>query len=92
MAWDIEIVLAKSISTDELGQVLERMPVNLKGFDAKQPWGWSMAVDVWKPEGLRKVIYLSGASFSAPVACEFAKRLAVILGRKGYVPMVGEMT
>ena len=92
MGWNIDISLGKPISIDVLDKVLFRLPKNLRGFDTKQTWGWSMAVDVMKPkEDPTDLVRLSGAGFSSPLAREFSAHLSLLLSERGYRPKVGKM-
>jgi hypothetical protein len=92
MGWNIDISLGKPIHVTVLEKVLTKLPKNLCGFNSKQQWGWSMAVDVMKPATAQTtVIKLSGAGFSSPVAREFSAHLSLLLSERGYKPKVGKM-
>ena len=90
MPWDIEIKIKKPLSIKEFDSILPKMPEHLHGACVRQTWGWAMAVDVWKPEGYKLEVLLSGKETSRPVAREFAEELAVLL--EDHRPRVGEIT
>ncbi len=83
MGWNKKIKLNKIIDEKDLNNILLSMPKRFHGF-GKQHWGWSMLVDVLKPEKNEKFIKISGAGFSLQYADTFETELIKNLKVKKY--------
>ena len=98
MSWSIHVETDKDVSEADIDVIVAGMPdwMTTKGHGAwfkgsKQQWGWSLAVDVHKPEpngcSTPRSIWCGGScSISGQVAerfCEeFARMIAARLGCK----------
>lgn len=99
MGWTIKIELDKPVSKQQLRGILAAFPADLqspfvRGALNEQGWGWSMAVDVWWPEGKEEVqaLTLHGAySMSGHKAEPFRDLLCQRLAEAGFAAEAGEV-
>lgn len=99
MGWTITIDLSRPIRREEMAQILQQMPLDrqnpLSHTPVPQGWGWSMAVDVWWPQGQTEAhqVRLGGAwGISGNAAQPFCQDLCDRLRIRGFGPHAGPVT
>jgi hypothetical protein len=90
MAWNINLTSDKPLTEPSVALAIQELPGPLKAGFGKQPWGWSLAVDVRLRDehtlGLSGSYAMSG-EYARPAARAFAK----ILRGWGHVVEIGKM-
>ena len=93
MSWGIDLVTDKDVPEATIDEICSDLPEWMLGpFGSKQPWGWSLAVDLWLDSPRPKTVILTGAGFSRNAAPQFAEAFARRLEQKGFKVEIGEMT
>ena len=89
MGWSIVLESDKVIREEEVDQIIKDLPSKYQfakgelGIPPKQTWGWSTAVDVFKPKG--KTMRCTGSyGMSGRIAEEFCSYLAAKLETNGH--------
>ena len=96
MGWTIKIKSDRDITEKDIDGIVSILPTNLKGWaesmgaKIKQPWGWSVGVDIYNPKG--KELTLHGSfSMSGNIAEESAKFISSELKKIGHKIRVGKI-
>lgn len=96
MGWSINLKSNREISVDDVSKVVDVLPPNLKGaanhpeWKSRQPWGWSVGVDIWNPEN--KTLKLRGSyTMSGNIAIDSAKFISDELTKLGHKIKMGKI-
>ena len=87
MGYVIEIETDKEFTEESLNSIVGNLPEELKGFNSKQTWGWSLATDVKLNVNRSgsKIISVSGSSsMSGDKGFRMAAALYIALNEKGF--------
>ena len=85
MGYRCELKTDKKIKVDDVQEVLDTLPTNLKGplNNTRTNWGWSCGCDVYEP--VSNILKVSGSySISGKIAEEFIDKIKQGLKDRGY--------
>jgi hypothetical protein len=96
MGWGITLTsIDKPINPEDVESSIKEMPKQWRSWHGMETMCddtmWHCEVDVFRPKGME--LYLHGAySISGLIAEPFAKMMALLLEKRGYVIDIGEMS
>jgi len=86
----INLTATSFIKENDIRDIVNNLPNDLKGFSGENSWGWSAATDICKTT--KKTLTISGAWFSAEIAKRMARVLKSKLSEKGYIIKIGQFS